>query len=302
MNSPFLDFPKISIVTPSLNQGQFLERTIQSVINQNYPNLEYIVIDGGSTDNSVDIIRKHQQNISYWCSEPDKGHYAAVNKGFSKATGDVFAWLNSDDMYCPWALKTVGSIFQSLPEVHWMTTLTPLKWDEQGFCFEADNFPGFSKEAFLNGIYLPWDGTWPIQQESTFWRRSLWESVGGVNLEFQLAGDFDLWCQFLRKTDLYGLRSPLGGFRVHQNQRSHQVDEYREEAHRSLHALRKELSWKEKIQSSRAKNSEPDSRIIRFLNAAWRKLNSRKYIGKNIGRTVNINGSSWRIEEDTFFD
>lgn len=302
MNSLTQEPPMISIVTPSFNQGQFLERTILSVINQNYPNLEYIVIDGGSTDNSVEIIKKYEHSINYWCSEPDNGHYDAVNKGFSKATGDILAWINSDDMYCPWALKTVGSVFSALPEVHWLTTLTPLKWDEQDFCFEADNFPGFSKKAFLNGIYLPWDGTWPIQQESTFWRRSLWDSIGGVNTDFHLAGDFDLWSQFFKKTDLYGLCSPLGGFRVHSNQRSHQVKEYRDEAHRSLLALRRELGWKEKMQTSRIMCSEPDNRIMRFINTVWRKLNSKKYIGKNISREIRSDGSYWRVVEASFFD
>ena len=302
MKSPSQTLPKISIVTPSFNQGQFLERTILSVINQNYPHLEYIVIDGGSTDNSIDIIKKYEHKLHYWCSEPDKGHYDAVNKGFSKATGDVFAWLNSDDMYCPWALKTVGSVLGHLPEVHWMTTLTPLKWDEQDFCSGAGNFPGFSKKAFLNGIYLPWDGTWPIQQESTFWRRNLWDSGGGINLEYQLAGDFDLWARFFKKTDLYGLSSPLGGFRVHQHQRSHQVTQYRDEALRSLLALRNELGWKEKMQSSRLKNSESDISIVRFFNAALRKLNSKKYIAKKIGRVAGHEGNKWNIEEDFFFD
>lgn len=302
MNLTSQNLPKISIVTPSFNQGRFLEQTILSVINQNYPNLEYIIIDGGSSDESVRIIKKYEKHISYWCSEPDDGHYAAVNKGFKKANGEIFSWLNSDDLYCPWALKTVGSVFRHLPEVHWLTTLTRLHWDDQGYCIEAANFPGFSKNAFLNGINLPWDGTWPIQQESTFWRRSLWDKVGGINLEFQLAGDFDLWTQFFKTTDLYGLSSPLGGFRVHECQRSHQVTQYREEALRSLLALRNELGWKEKMQRSRLKNSEPDSRIVRFFNTVLRKFNSKQYAGKKVSRIVKNDGNTWKIEENFFSD
>ena len=297
-----MNLPRISIVTPSYNQGKFLERTICSILDQGYANLEYIIIDGGSSDESVKIIKKYEKSLSFWCSEPDGGHYAAVNKGFKQATGDVFAWLNSDDIYCPWALKTVGSVFGQLPEVNWLTTLTPLTWDEQDYCSKVEPIPGFSKKAFLNGTNLPWDGTWTIQQESTFWRRSLWDSVGGINLAFQLAGDFDLWARFFKKTELYGIDSPLGGFRIHRQQRSHQVTKYREEALRSLIALRKEVGWIEKIRPSRLRNSESDSRLVRFLNSGFRKLNSKKYIGKKVSRIVNNDGNIWKTTEVSLFD
>jgi len=101
-------YPKISIITPSFNQGKYLEETIFSVLGQNYPNLEYIIIDGGSTDNSVDIIKKYENQLTYWISEPDNGQSHAINKGFMKATGGILAWLNSDDMYLPGVLDYVA--------------------------------------------------------------------------------------------------------------------------------------------------------------------------------------------------
>ena len=97
-----MNYPKISIVTPSFNHAQFLEETILSVISQNYPDLEYIIIDGGSTDGSVEIIKKYEQYLTYWISEPDNGQSDALNKGFTRATGDIYGWLNSDDLYKDW--------------------------------------------------------------------------------------------------------------------------------------------------------------------------------------------------------
>jgi glycosyltransferase involved in cell wall biosynthesis len=244
---------KISIVTPSFNTADFLEATIKSVLDQNYPNLEYIVIDGGSTDGSVDIIRKYQDRLAYWVSERDAGHYDAVHKGLCRATGEICGWQNSDDMYFPFALRTAAEIMSDLPEVSWLTTRCPVLWDSAGLMVGLSHIEGYSLEAYLDGRYLETrhPGFGFLQQESMFWRRSLYEKVdGGIKSRVQLAGDFDLWGQFFRHAKLYATDSILGGFRLRAGQRSGntkdltQRDRYVLDAHKALDQLRKELDWK----------------------------------------------------------
>lgn len=230
--------PRISIVTPSYNQGQYLESTIVSVLNQNYPDLEYIIIDGGSTDNSLEIIKKYENRITYWVSEKDLGQYNAINKGFALSTGEIMAWINADDMYCPWAFGIVADVMSQLKEVEWLTTLFPLTYNSNDQAIACFMSPGYNKELFYEGSYC---GLFSdrqihyIQQESTFWRRSLWERSGGrLSEEIDLAADFDLWARFYEISDLYALRTPLAGFRVHDNQRSHQITQYISECHSIL--------------------------------------------------------------------
>jgi glycosyltransferase involved in cell wall biosynthesis len=204
--------PRISVVTPSYNQAPFLEACLRSVLGQKYPNLEYIVIDGGSTDGSVEIIKSFEKDLAYWVSEPDGGHYDALNKGFRRATGDILAWLNSDDMYTSWAFAVVAEIFQQLAQVQWLSTLYPLFWNEADGATGCAQLAGFDRRAVLRrGI--------GVQQESTFWRRSLWERAGGaLDTSFKLAGDLDLWARFWEHAELYGVAVPLGGIRLHGQQ------------------------------------------------------------------------------------
>lgn len=205
-----IQLPKISIVTANLNQGKFLETCIKSVINQKYPNLEYIVIDGGSTDNSIDIIKKYEKYLHTWVSEKDEGQYDAINKGFNFATGDILAWINADDFYLPGAFYIIAEFFTSFPNSNWVTTskITTISVNN-----EIQTNWG-AKEYSLKKIL---DGNFDkpfIQQESTFWTSKLWKMAGGyLSLKYELASDLELWIRFFEIVNLYLIDLPIAIFR-----------------------------------------------------------------------------------------
>ena len=215
----FMNPPAITIVTPSYNQGSTLEATIRSVADQQYPGLQYVVMDGGSTDGSVDLIRRHEGQLQHWASGPDDGHYAAINEGFAKTDAEIMGWLNSDDLHLPWTLSVVGEIFARFPQVAWITSLFPLRFDEAGRAVYCRKLTGFSRHGFRSTEYAPGQpgAAWPVQQESTFWRRSLWEQAGGLDAAISHAADFDLWMRFSRISELVGVETPLAGFRRSQS-------------------------------------------------------------------------------------
>jgi glycosyltransferase involved in cell wall biosynthesis len=201
-----MNYPKISIVTPNYNGGVYLEQTIQSVLSQDYPNLEYIIIDGGSTDNSVAVIKKYESQLTYWVSEPDNGLYDAVQKGFAQSTGEIMAWINSDDLYHPKAFFTVAEIFK-FNEVNWLHGI-PSFFDEIGRTVHVSPIKRWSKLDYYLGNF-----EW-IQQESVFWRRSLWMTSGSkLATKMKYAGDLELWLRFFRNEKLYLTSALLGGFR-----------------------------------------------------------------------------------------
>ena len=218
-----MSYPRISIVTPNLNKVKYLENTILSVLSQNYPNLEYIIIDGGSTDGSVDIIKKYADKLAYWVSEPDNGMYDAIRKGFEHSTGGIMAWIGSDDMYHAHSFYTVAEIFSKWPEISWLVG-AGTHYDATGKTVRTARSRYFNHLDFLTHRYK-----W-IQQESTFWRRSIYEKVGVINEAFKLAGDFDLWMRFSRYEKMYITDALIGGFRISDNQLSKDKERYCKEA------------------------------------------------------------------------
>jgi glycosyltransferase involved in cell wall biosynthesis len=233
--------PRISVVTPSYNRIRFLRTAMDSVLDQAYPDLEYVLVDGGSKDGSAALIAGYGDRLRWWASEPDAGQYDAINKGFAHTSGEVMAWLNSDDRYLPGALAVVGEIFAAHPHVEWLTTAFPLIWDAEDRIVSCGYRAGYSRKAFQRGEYIP-NGTsyfsGYIQQESTFWRRSLWERCGGsLDTTYRAAADFDLWMRFSQHAELFAVEAPLGGFRAHGDQRTvTEAEVYAAEARRSLQA------------------------------------------------------------------
>jgi len=197
-------------VTPSYNQGKFIEETIRSVLLQGYPNLEFIIIDGGSTDNTLEIIKKYEPWLSYWVSEPDRGQGHAINKGIKKATGEILFWLNSDDIVLPGAFRIVAKAFKANPKVSIVSGQAQVI-DEKG------KVTGKLKSYFESWEELITNPGNSIRQISTFFRRSLFKNIGMVDETFYISMDTDLLSRFTRYHEPLVIDVDLATFRVQYN-------------------------------------------------------------------------------------
>jgi glycosyltransferase involved in cell wall biosynthesis len=203
--------PRIALVTPAFNSVRYIEATIQSVLAQNYPNLDYFIVDGGSTDGTIDVIKKYEHLISGWVSEPDKNPYEAISKGFNRTSGEIMGWINSTDMLQIGGLAVVGSVFATMASVDWITGW-PTYFTDEGYPMVVKRIPRWSRGRFLAGANRF------IQQESTYWRRGLWDRAGGqLSTKYRAAGDFDLWMRFFRHAKLHTVEGLIAGYRCHPN-------------------------------------------------------------------------------------
>jgi glycosyltransferase involved in cell wall biosynthesis len=185
-------WPRISIVTPSYNQAEFIEETIRSVLLQGYPDMEYIIIDGGSTDGSIEIIKKYEPWLTYWISEQDRGQSHAINKGFKKASAQIYAFINSDDYYLPGALGSVAKNFNSNVGL-WVGTTLQVGVD--GVLRGERIAPSLDFDDVAD-----WQKNW-FRQPGCFFSNSVFEKVGGINEQLEYALDFDLWLSILLETN-----------------------------------------------------------------------------------------------------
>jgi glycosyltransferase involved in cell wall biosynthesis len=279
---------------------KYIEQTIQSVISQDYPDLEYIIVDGGSSDHTMDIINKYKNKISIIINEPDNGMYDAISKGIKSSTGEILAWLNADDIYFPWTLSIVAKAFSENNDFNWIRGI-PAFMDEPGCLSNIyNNISGAPRNFIRNGWFS--EGLYGfLQQESIFWKRSLWEKANGLNLNCTIAADFELWTRFAEYSELVSVGLPLAAFRKRSQSISIlQSQKYFDEVHQ-ICSVKKNFFYPLRIF---ARYSRITNYILRLLT--WRKapvyyycISMKKWIFQFRIRPVsNISFSQLLLEQN----
>ena len=255
------NYPRISIVTPSYNQGQFLEETILSVLKQDYPNLEYIIIDGDSTDNSVDIIKKYKDQVTYWVSEEDRGQTHAINKGLRKSTGEILNWLNSDDLLKIGALNTIAEYFRKYPEAE--------------FCFgdfsviDKKGREIFSRKSAPYSFHSLLYGRQLSIQPSVFFRRCILEKIGYLDETLSFCMDQEFWIRAaVEGSKFYQTKKTLAKARFHGDTKTSRLQKVLKEEHKAI--VRKYTKWGFK------EGTTKEDLYYTFLNRIWRTINAIK--------------------------
>ena len=282
-------FPRITVVTPSYNQGKYLEQTIRSVLDQGYPNLEYMVVDGGSNDESVSIIEKYADRLAWWVSEKDRGQSHAINKGLARATGDVFAYLNSDDFLYPGALDAVAKAFQggSAWVIGWVMMIEP----------DGGELPQLPERMSRES---DWFVRNPVPQQATFWAARFWKELGQFKEDFRYAFDYEYWLRirFRAKAEPTVIHRCPGSYRLHAASKTvSEWDLFEPEFERARADYLPLLPAKDRREVAR-KRRRKESERHRLL--AWQALKkaelgeARKHAFETL-RRAKLAAESWRL-------
>lgn len=205
-------WPRISVVTPSYNQGQYIEETIRSVLLQGYPNLEYVVIDGGSTDDSAEIIRKYEPWLTYWVSEPDRGQSHAINKGWERTTGEMIAWINSDDLYLPAIFGAAACAFHRSSG---RMVAAPVINFEDGYEVTSPERLIAQQDLSFEALVKFWEKRYIYQQPGLFFPREDYLEAGPLDETLRYVMDYEFLCRILRRVQVVYLEEPGARFRLH---------------------------------------------------------------------------------------
>lgn len=208
-------YPSISVIVPSFNQGEFIEETLLSILNQNYPNLEILVLDAGSTDRTVEVIQKYESHLAYWHSKPDKGQADAINQGMALSSGEILCWLNSDDLYLPGTLLDVGQRFRGLVDRNYLI------YGDTRFLYQSGKPKGASDvqcAAPFDPMMLTYYDY--IAQPSAFWTRKLWKQVGNLELDYHYVLDWDWLIRAAKIAEFEYVRQFYAVYRIHENHKT----------------------------------------------------------------------------------
>ncbi|MHC4725013.1 MAG: glycosyltransferase family 2 protein [Planctomycetota bacterium] len=269
---------KISIVTPSFNQGRFIEQTIRSILEQNYSNLEYIVMDGGSTDNSVEIIEKYSNKIAYWQSKPDNGQADAITKGFGLASGDILGWINSDDYLLPGALEKIAHSFCENPQAVWLA----------GRCIRTDekNNPVYVTVPEKQSTFsmMLWGAS--FSQPSVFWKKEKYEEIGGLNPSLCYSFDFDLFLRLNKLGAVLRIPDYISAFRFHDSSKTVTMPKQMIQEGRKVIRRHRDVSSLFFVFKELLRHKKPDRRLRNFFF-----YNKDKEVIRNKCSWLSINDS-----------